>query len=78
MKPVICSPNLAILIAYAKHGNILHARGCTICSANVTDNSGTKACGIFVRAGKIHHAGCEVVKQPNLPKLLPISAVTPG
>jgi len=26
-KPVICSPNIAMLIAYATHGNILHARG---------------------------------------------------
>jgi len=26
------------------------------------DNSGTNACGIFLRARKIRHAGCEVVK----------------
>jgi len=58
-KPVICSPNVAILIAYATHGNILHA---TIWSTNLPDNSGTEACSIFLYARKIWHAGCEVVK----------------
>jgi len=58
----ICSPNIAMLIAYAKHGNILNARECTIRSTNMMDNSGTKVCGIFLCAGKICHAGCEVVR----------------
>jgi len=58
-KPVIRSPNIVILIAYATHGNMLHARGeCTICSTNLPDNSGS----IFLHAGKIRHAGCEMVK----------------
>ena len=29
-RSLLCSPNIAILIAYATHGNILHARGCTM------------------------------------------------
>ena len=31
-------------------------------STNLPDNSGTNACSIFLHAGKIQHAGCEVVK----------------
>jgi len=36
--------------------------GCTICSTNLPDNSGTNTCSIFLLAGKIRHAGCGVVK----------------
>jgi len=38
-------------------------QGCTVCSTIVTDDSSTKAFGIFLHAGKIWHAGCEVVKE---------------
>jgi len=53
-----------MLIAYATHGNILHARGCTIFSTNVPDNSGTIACGILLRGV---FSGMQAVKWLNGP-----------